>query len=96
VLHGHEPRQWGIEASGSCTIANVHTWLTERCVIHDLLRQNLPRAQQITKKQADKNRMFREFKVDDLVLIYQTSALYPNICGATSKPQVFIKVLWTI
>lgn len=69
VLYGHEPRHWGIEAPDSCSVSNIESWLTERRVVHDLLRQHLLRAQQIMKKQADKNRTFRQFIVDDMVFL---------------------------
>jgi hypothetical protein len=69
VLYGHEPRHWGIEAPGSCSVSNLQTWITERRVVHDLLRQHLLRAQQIMKKQADKNRTFRQFRINDMVFL---------------------------
>lgn len=69
VLYGHEPRHWGIEAPDSCTVTNLQSWLSERRVVHDLLRQHLLRAQQIMKKYADQNRTFRQFQVDELVFL---------------------------
>lgn len=30
VLYGHEPRHWGIEAPGSCSVSNLQSWLAER------------------------------------------------------------------
>lgn len=44
VLYGHEPRHWGIEAPEECVVSNVQSWLSERRVVHDLLRQHLLRA----------------------------------------------------
>jgi transposase InsO family protein len=41
VLYGHEPRHWGIEAPGECSVPSLQTWLSERQVVHDLLRQHL-------------------------------------------------------
>lgn len=38
-------------------------------MVHDLLRQHLLRAQQIMKRQADKNRTFREFQVNDMIFL---------------------------
>lgn len=69
VLYGHEPRHWGVEAPGTCSVSNLQSWLTERRVVRDLLRHHLLRAQQIMKKQADKNRTFREFQVGDMVFL---------------------------
>lgn len=69
VLYGHEPRHWGIDPPDVCTVSNLETWLAERRVVHDLLRQQLLRAQQIMKKQADKNRTFRQFNVGDQVFL---------------------------
>jgi transposase InsO family protein len=45
VLYGHEPRHWGIEGPGECTMTNVQEWLTERRLVQDLLRQHLLHAQ---------------------------------------------------
>lgn len=69
VLYGHEPRHWGIEPLGAVCVSNLETWLAERRLVHDLLRQHLLRAQQIMKKQVDKNRTFREFTVGDMVFL---------------------------
>lgn len=82
VLYGHEPRHWGIEAPGECSVPSLQTWMSERQVVYDLLRQHLLRAQQLMKKYADKNRSFREFQVGDSVFLklqpYIQSSIAPR------------------
>jgi hypothetical protein len=82
VLYGHEPRHWGIEPPGACNVIHLQSWLAERRLMQDLLRQHLLRAQQLMKKYADKNRSFREFSVGDMVFLklqpYIQSSIAPR------------------
>jgi hypothetical protein len=68
VLYGHSPRQLGI-SSADCASPDLEAWLKERAVMTDLLQQQLVRAQQRMKAQADKKRSERHFKVGDLVYL---------------------------
>ena len=63
-------------------VPDIPTWLRDRQVITDLIRQHLARAKQRMKKQADKHRSERHFNVGDEVFVklqpYVQSTLAPR------------------
>lgn len=69
VLYGYKPRIWGIEAADSTSVSDVDSWLQERRLINELVKQHLNRANQIMKHQADKNRTDCSFQVGDSVFL---------------------------
>ena len=69
VLYGNSPRHLGISDISSCQTAELEEWLTEWETLSKLIQQQLLRAQQRMKNQADKNRTEREFAVGDLVYL---------------------------
>lgn len=56
VLYGQKPRHLGIDVVQSCAIPDLQVWLKERGIMVQLLQQQLLRAQQRQKQQADKNK----------------------------------------
>lgn len=68
VLYGYPPGHFGIRED-SCSIPDLHAWLSERKLMTQLLKQHLNRAQQQMKVYADKKRSFREFVVGDWVYL---------------------------
>lgn len=69
ALYGREPRHWGIEPASTCKVPALQEWIEERKLMQDLLQQQLNRARQQMKHQADKQRTFREYSVGDSVYI---------------------------
>jgi hypothetical protein len=69
VLYGHSPRQLGIVDPQAATVSDLSAWLTERKLFTKFIQQQLLRAQQRMKSQADKNRTEREFQVGDQVYL---------------------------
>lgn len=69
VLYGHPPRHFGIGIASQCTVPDLNLWLGERKEMQELIRQNLLRAQQRMKHQADKHRQERVFQVGDWVYL---------------------------
>jgi hypothetical protein len=59
----------GIPDPTAVTVTDLASWLTERNLLHKLIQQQLERAQQRMKQQADKNRTEREFQVGDKVYL---------------------------
>lgn len=82
VLYGHEPRHFGISESDVCTQPELHSWLDERSVMQQLVRQHLQRAQKQMKQQADKQRSEHQFEVGDSVYLklqpYVQSSVAPR------------------
>lgn len=69
ALFGYEPWQWGMEAADATPVTDAQQWLQERAQMNELLRQQLNRARQHMKHQADKSRTHREFAVGDAVFL---------------------------
>lgn len=69
VLYGYTPRQLGVANLQLCTVPDLEQWLTDREHLSQLIKQQLLRAQQRMKSQADKHRSERQFKVGDSVFL---------------------------
>jgi len=69
VVYGQTPRHFGIDVVASCEIPDQQQWLTDRKMMTQLLQQQLIRAQQRQKFQADKNRSERSFTVGEMVYV---------------------------
>lgn len=69
VLYGYSPRQLGIANLQLCTVPNLEQWLKDRELLSQLVKQQLLRAQQRMKAQADKQRTEREFQEDEMVFL---------------------------
>jgi hypothetical protein len=59
----------GIVDPQAATVSDLSAWLTERKLFTKFIQQQLLRAQQRMKSQADKNRTEREFQVGDQVYL---------------------------
>lgn len=69
VLYGHPPRHFGIVPADASSITDLQEWLNERSAMTQAMQQNLLRAQQRMKAQADKHKVEREFAVGDWVYL---------------------------
>ena len=67
VLYGHQPRHFGIDPDQDCQAPDLENWLEKRQQMTALPQQQLLRAQQRMKFQADKKRTDRSFSVGDQV-----------------------------
>lgn len=56
VLFARQLTQFGLVDVGTSTVPDVQVWLRERAHLNELLYQQLTRAQQRMKHQADKHR----------------------------------------
>ena len=80
VLYGQSPRHLGITDMSACTSSDLEHWLQERELLSKLIQQQLLRAQQRMKHQADKNHSEREFSVGELVYL----KLQPYVQSSTT------------
>lgn len=76
VLYGHPRRHFGIEGVDACAVPDLATWLRDRQDMINLLQQLL-RAQQRMKYQADKSRSERSFAVGEQMF---SLSRYLNSC----------------
>jgi hypothetical protein len=65
VLYGHPPRHFGISSHLENIVPDLEAWLQDRNLLTKLIQQQLSRAQQRMKAQADTNRSERTFAVGD-------------------------------
>jgi hypothetical protein len=67
VLYGHQPIHFGLSEDRHCITEDLDAWLHDRHAMTAVIRDNLLRAQQRMKAQADKHTHEREFQVGDWV-----------------------------
>lgn len=69
MLHGFPPHYLGLNLDSTSVAPELSSWLQERALMHDLIKQHLLRAQDRMKWQADKFRSERSFAVGDSVYL---------------------------
>jgi hypothetical protein len=69
VVYGRKPRQLGIVADINGNSGDLDAWLVTRAETMEILHEQLLRAQQCMKKEADRCRSERHFEVGDLVYL---------------------------
>lgn len=87
ALYGYPPRHFGVVSPAEIQSSELSSWLTDRPVMTDLVRQHLLRAKLRMKKQADKGRSERQFAVGDLVFLKLQPYVQPSLAPrANMKP----------
>jgi hypothetical protein len=69
VLYGHAPSQFGLVSGEQCLVPELQDLLSSRQHMLQQVKMHLQRAQDRMKKQADKGRMERTFKVGHRVFL---------------------------
>jgi hypothetical protein len=82
LLYGHQPRHFGISSAQVYQVPELATWLQERQIMMQAIRQHLHRVQIRMKDQADKKRSEASFEVGEWVFLklkpYVQSSLAPR------------------
>jgi len=81
VLYGYAPRHFGLANSPDVPVIDLATWVSDRALMTDIIRQHLNRAKQRMKKYADQHRSERHFEVNDWVFV----KLQPYIQSSLSQ-----------
>ena len=89
VLYGHPPRHFGITNLQMCSTLELEAWLKERELLSRLIHQQLLRAQQRMKHQADKHRSEHIFSVGDLVYLKLQSYIQTSIAARGNQKLAF-------
>jgi hypothetical protein len=76
VLYDHSPRHFGLQPEDSCQVQELDSWLQERELMSQVIKEHLLRAQSRMKHQDDKKRSEAQFVIGDKVLS-QTSIVCP-------------------
>jgi hypothetical protein len=69
VLYGHSPMHFGIHVSELDQVQHIGSWLQERKLMNELIRQHLLSAQVRMKSQADRHHSKVQFSVGDNVFL---------------------------
>jgi hypothetical protein len=82
ALYGHEAKHFGISAVSSVAVPELETWMMNRQVMNELIKQHLHRSKARIKKQADHHRSERQFTVVQMVFLklqpYVQSSVAPR------------------
>jgi hypothetical protein len=89
ILYGHSPRHLGISAMNLDTIPDLDQWLKSRELLTKIVQQELQRAQQRMKSQADKHRLEREFQPGDMVYMKLQPYVQSSVAARTNKKLSF-------
>ena len=89
VLYGYTPRQLGISNLQLCTVPDLEQWLTDRELLSQLIKQQLARAQQRMKSQADKHRTERVFKEGDSVFLKLQPYVQSSVANRSNQKLSF-------
>lgn len=89
VLYGYQPRHLGIKSLQLCSVPDLEQWLKERELLTRLIQQQLFRAQQRMKNQADKNRTERTFEVGDKVYLKLQPHIRSSIAYRSNQKLAF-------
>lgn len=85
ALYGHPPKHFGIATDQASTVPDLDTWLQARQSMLQHIQQNLTRAQNRMKVQADKNRHERTFQVGDWVYVKLQPYVQQSVQRRTSN-----------
>jgi hypothetical protein len=89
ALYGHNPNHFGISPVSDIAIPDLATWMQQRNVMTDLLKQHLLRAQTRMKRQADKGRSERTFQVGEFVYLKLQPYVQTSVSHRSSNKLAF-------
>jgi hypothetical protein len=89
VLHGYQPRHFGIQEEYACPMQHLDSWLQDRKLMTDVIRQHLQRAQIQMKTQADKKRSDVQFAVGDKVFLKLQPYIQSSLARRANKKLAF-------
>jgi len=85
ILYAHAPRHFGIDPNQDVLVPDLADWFKHRHAIQALLQQQLMRAQQRMKSQADKHRTERSFSVGEFVWLKLQPYAQASVATRVSK-----------
>jgi hypothetical protein len=89
ALYAHPPRHFGVINSLVCQSPDLATWLDQRALMQDVLKQHLKRARQIMKDQANRHRSDRQFTADAWVFLKVQPYVQKSIANRASHKLAF-------
>jgi len=85
ALYGYPPKHFGITLTDACSTLDLEDWLQSRNTMLQHIQNNLARAQQRMKHQADKNRQERTFVVGDWVYVKLQPYIQQSVARRTNQ-----------
>ena len=69
MLYGYDPIHFGISPADEQPVTDIASWLKDRELMSEVIRQHLLRAKQRMKHSANAHHSERQFQVDDWVFL---------------------------
>lgn len=89
VLYGFAPQQFGLHAASDPPVSDLASWLMERELMTDLIKQHLHRAKQRMKKYADVHRSERTFQPNDWVFLKLQPYVQSSLANRANQKLAF-------
>jgi hypothetical protein len=89
VLYGYAPTHFGISPADEQPVINIASWLHDRELMSDVIRQHLLQAKQRMKRYADGHRSEHQFQVDDWVFLKLQPYVQSSIADRHSQKLAF-------
>jgi hypothetical protein len=85
ALYGYPPKHFGITTADTCSVSDLDEFIKSRNTMIQHIQDNLARAQQRMKHQADKNRQERTFQVGDWVYVKLQPYIQQSVTRRTNQ-----------
>lgn len=90
VLYSYVPKHFGLTVDDALPDSpRLSSWLADRALMQDLVRQHLLRAQECMKKQSDKRRSERSFQIGDWVFLKLQPYVQSSLARRSSQKLAF-------
>jgi hypothetical protein len=89
VLYGYAPTQFGVSPADAQPVTDLTSWLQDRSLMSEVIRQHLLRAKQRMKKQADGKRSEQQFEINDWVFLKLQPYVQSSLAARTSQKLAF-------
>jgi hypothetical protein len=89
VLYGYSPRHFGIQVVDTCQVQDLTSWLQEKELMTDAIRQHMLHAQKRMKHHADKNSSEVSYVVGDKVCLKLQSYVQSSLAMRTHQKLAF-------
>lgn len=89
ILYGYAPTQFGITPADEEPVSDISSWLQDRSLMTDVVRQHLLRAKQRMKKQVDGKRSECQFEINDWVFLKLQPYVQSSMADRSSNKLAF-------
>jgi hypothetical protein len=95
VLYGYAPSHFGINLADEQPVTDIASWLHDRELMSEVIRQHLLRAKQRMKWYADGHRSERQSHVNDRVFLKLQPYVQSSVADRSSQ-KASLQIFWSI